>query len=64
MKLLLTGLSHHTAPVEVRERLAIPEHALAEALAALRQLAGHVNFIRSIRPELAAPLAAQLAELQ
>ena len=37
MKLLLTGLSHHTAPVEVRERLAIPEHALAEALAALRQ---------------------------
>ena len=40
MKLLLTGLSHHTAPVEVRERLAIPEHALAEALAALRQLAG------------------------
>ena len=40
MKLLLTGLSHHTAPVEVRERLAIPEHALAEALAALRQLDG------------------------
>ena len=40
MKLLLTGLSHRTAPVEVRERLAIPEHALAEALAALRQLAG------------------------
>ncbi len=40
MKLLLTGLSHHTAPVEVRERLAIPEPALAEELAALRQRAG------------------------
>jgi glutamyl-tRNA reductase len=37
MKLLLTGLSHHSAPVEVRERLAIPDSALAEALAALRQ---------------------------
>ncbi|MGD0578832.1 MAG: glutamyl-tRNA reductase [Bryobacteraceae bacterium] len=40
MKLLLTGLSHHTAPVEVRERLAIPEPALADELAALRQRAG------------------------
>jgi len=40
MKLLLTGLSHHTAPVEVRERLAIPEAVLAEALEALRQAAG------------------------
>jgi glutamyl-tRNA reductase len=36
MKLLLTGLSHHTAPVEVRERLAIPETALAGAIARLR----------------------------
>ena len=40
MRLLLTGLSHHTAPVEVRERLAIPEQALAETLTALRQRAG------------------------
>ena len=40
MKLLLTGLSHHTAPVEVRERLAIPEPVLAEALEALRRIAG------------------------
>jgi glutamyl-tRNA reductase len=40
MKLLLTGLSHHTAPVEVRERLAIPESVLAEALGLLRQIAG------------------------
>jgi len=34
MKLLLTGLSHHTAPVEVRESL------LAEALGLLCQVAG------------------------
>ena len=40
MKLLLTGLSHHTAPVEVRERLAIPESVLAEALGLLCQIAG------------------------
>jgi glutamyl-tRNA reductase len=40
MKLLLTGLSHHTAPVEVRERLAIPESVLAEALALLCEVAG------------------------
>ena len=40
MKLLLTGLSHHTAPVEVRERLAIPESVLAEALGLLRQIVG------------------------
>lgn len=40
MKLLLTGLSHHTAPVEVRERLAIPASVLLEALDALRQTVG------------------------
>jgi glutamyl-tRNA reductase len=38
MMLLLTGLSHHTAPVEVRERLAVPEPALAGALDELRQV--------------------------
>jgi len=40
MNLLLTGLSHHTAPVEVRERLAIPEPGLEEALQKLRQTVG------------------------
>ncbi len=40
MKLLLTGLSHHTAPVEVRERLAIPESVLADALRMLLQIPG------------------------
>jgi glutamyl-tRNA reductase len=32
--LVLVGLSHHQAPIEVRERLSCPEHALPEALAA------------------------------
>ncbi len=36
MKVLLTGLSHHTAPVDVRERVAFPESALGEALDDLR----------------------------
>jgi retron-type reverse transcriptase len=36
----------------------------AERSAVLQQLQGHVNFIRSIRPEHAAPLEAALAELE
>jgi len=32
MKLLITGVSHKTAPVEVRERLAFAEGALPAAL--------------------------------
>jgi glutamyl-tRNA reductase len=36
MKLLLTGLNHKTAPVEVRERLAFEEKSLPEALARLK----------------------------
>ena len=36
MKVFLTGLSHHTAPVDVRERIAVPEGAIAEALSELR----------------------------
>jgi len=38
MKFQLIGVNHKTAPVEVRERLAIPESRLAEAT---RRLAGH-----------------------
>ena len=36
MNFTLVGLSHKTAPVEIRERLAIPESALPRALGALR----------------------------
>jgi glutamyl-tRNA reductase len=37
MKLLLTGLSHKTAPVQVRERLAIPEAEIPRALQELQR---------------------------
>jgi glutamyl-tRNA reductase len=40
MKLLITGVSHKTAPVEVRECLAFREEALAAALADLKARAG------------------------
>jgi glutamyl-tRNA reductase len=32
MKLLVTGLSHKTAPVHLREKLAVSESALPDAL--------------------------------
>jgi glutamyl-tRNA reductase len=40
MKLLVTGVSHKTAPVEIRECLAFPEPALPEALQSLKARAG------------------------
>jgi glutamyl-tRNA reductase len=40
MKLLVTGVSHKTAPVEIRECLAFPESALSEALRSLKSRAG------------------------
>jgi glutamyl-tRNA reductase len=40
MKLLITGVSHRTAPVEVRERLAFREETLAAALADLKAREG------------------------
>ena len=40
MKLLLTGLNHRTAPVEVRERLAFEERVLPEALDNLKKRPG------------------------
>ena len=40
MKLLVTGVSHKTAPVEVRERLAVPEAAQAEAVRRLKACEG------------------------
>jgi glutamyl-tRNA reductase len=48
MKLSITGLNHTTAPVEVRERLAIDEGALAEMVGELRSLPGmHEGLILS-----------------
>lgn len=38
MKLLLTGVSHKTAPVHLREKLAIPEATLPQALQELQKL--------------------------
>ena len=40
MKLLITGVSHKTAPVEIREGLAFREDALPAALADLASLPG------------------------
>lgn len=40
MRLILLGLNHRAAPVEVRERLAIPPGRLAEALPPLREAGG------------------------
>jgi glutamyl-tRNA reductase len=48
VKLLLTGLNHRTAPVEVRERLAFEEKALPEALDELTHRPGlHEGMILS-----------------
>ena len=41
MNLQLIGVNHETAPIEVRERLAIPESHLADAL---RRLAEHPSW--------------------
>ena len=40
MKLLVTGVSHKTAPVEIRECLAFPEPSLPEALQSLKARPG------------------------
>jgi glutamyl-tRNA reductase len=40
MKLLLLGVNHTTAPIEVRERLAIPTHRLADATRTLAHQPG------------------------
>jgi glutamyl-tRNA reductase len=43
MRLLVTGVNHKTAPVEVRERLAFDQTALGEALRALMKRPGVVE---------------------
>ena len=55
MEILCLGLSHHTAPVELREKFAIPDGEVGAAAAALRSCAaaaaispsGIANFSRS-----------------
>jgi glutamyl-tRNA reductase len=42
MHILVSGLSHKTAPVEIREALAFPEHTLGEALTDLTSFP-HIN---------------------
>ena len=37
MPIVVTGLSHHSSPVELRERFAFTEGQLAEALGQLRE---------------------------
>ena len=38
MSLVVVGINHHTAPVEIRERLAFADHEVAEILADMRGL--------------------------
>jgi glutamyl-tRNA reductase len=40
MQIIVVGLSHKTAPIEIREKLAVPESRLDEALARLRTYRG------------------------
>ena len=40
MEIVCLGLSHHTAPIEIRERFAIPESDLARSAAELARLSG------------------------
>ncbi len=40
MELSLVGLSHHTAPIEVRERVHFPENEVAQAVETLRRREG------------------------
>ena len=67
MKLLVTGVSHKTAPVEVRERLAFREDTLPAALADLKSREGvseAVNHMRrrKIQEIIAARVPAPTAE--
>jgi len=43
VKLLLTGLSHHTAPLEVRERMVFSADSVPQALERLREMAPAVK---------------------
>jgi glutamyl-tRNA reductase len=40
MNILVLGLSHHTAPIEIREKLAIPVNDIPQLLVKFNQLTG------------------------
>lgn len=66
MNLLICGINHKTAPIELRERLAIPTHELAEALSTYQALSlGQAVVIVSTcnRTEIIASIAEQQALL-
>ncbi len=42
MHIIMSGLSHKTAPVEIREALSFPEHSIGEALSSLTSFS-HLN---------------------
>jgi glutamyl-tRNA reductase len=67
MKLLLTGLSHKTAPLHLREKLAIPEPALPDALHELQNLGASEAMILStcnrVEIALTAPDHAEPSEI-
>ena len=48
MHIVVVGLSHRTAPVEVREKLSIPDQSITESLKALKAF----NEPRTIRRAL------------
>jgi glutamyl-tRNA reductase len=52
MEILCVGLSHHTAPIEVRERFAVPDGQLAQAAAELSHCRG-LSEASSSRPATA-----------
>ena len=47
MQLLVVGLSHKTAPLDVRERFAIPPASLAAAASRIRDAVGVESFVIS-----------------
>lgn len=40
MNILVLGLSHHTAPIEIREKLAVPVNDIPQSLTKLKQITG------------------------
>ena len=43
MPIVVTGLSHHSSPIELRERFAFPDAQLADALGQMRLVVEEVE---------------------